>query len=387
MKLPSRPPRRSSLRWLTPTPLLALALGCASPGPPHPPSLQLPEHVTDLTAQRIGDQVRLHWTTPTRTTDGIDLKGSLTAEICRSQPTSASPCTPVAHLPVHPGPTDAVDSLPPILTADPITLLAYRVQIFNPHHRSAGQSSPTFSAAGASPPSVEQLRATATRNGTLLEWQPQPASSPTSQVNLDRQLVAAPAPPRPTPKSAAKQPLQLSSKPQTEVRLQTPSNQTPGQPSDPGGTLDHTALKGQTYRYTAQRVRTTPLGGHQLELRSLSSPAITLLFSDTFPPDVPTGLAAIPGEATATGHPSIDLSWQSGDAPDLAGYRVYRQQVTAGSLTGATERLTPSPILAAAFHDPNPNPNQRYAYRVTAVDTAGNESAPSADAQETAREQ
>ena len=53
-------------------PLIACAAGCASPGPPQPPSLNLPEVVKDLTAERVGDVVQLHWTTPDMTTDRLD---------------------------------------------------------------------------------------------------------------------------------------------------------------------------------------------------------------------------------------------------------------------------------------------------------------------------
>src|SRR5438309_11783271 len=50
----------------------ALALpfvACGSPGPPEPPSLELPRVVTDLRATRKGDKVTLVWTVPTNTTD------------------------------------------------------------------------------------------------------------------------------------------------------------------------------------------------------------------------------------------------------------------------------------------------------------------------------
>src|ERR1022692_1710712 len=60
-----------------------LLAGCASPGPPLPPSLKLPDVATGLTARRVGDQVMLHWTTPTRTTHKLLIRGPVTAEICR----------------------------------------------------------------------------------------------------------------------------------------------------------------------------------------------------------------------------------------------------------------------------------------------------------------
>src|SRR5205814_4294434 len=78
-----------------------------------------------------------------------------------------------------------------------------------------------------------------------------------------------------------------------EVKLRTPLES-----ADPGGTIDHTAQSGETYRYTARRVRTVSLGGHTLEVRSSVSPPVIVAMRDTFPPQVPSGLEAVPGGAT-----------------------------------------------------------------------------------------
>src|SRR5580704_10655699 len=175
-----------TLRWLpavAAASLIVYATGCASPGPPRPPSLNLPEVVKDLTAERLGDQVILHWTTPKTTTDHMDVKGTMTAEICRIAAPPSAVCTPVARTPVPPGPSQASDTLPQTLTADPAALLAYRVQILNAHGHSAGPSPEAFAAAGNVPPPVEQLRATPTRDGALLEWQQKPTPA---AVELDR---------------------------------------------------------------------------------------------------------------------------------------------------------------------------------------------------------
>ena len=53
----------------------------------------------------------------------------------------------------------------------------------------------------------------------------------------------------------------------------------------------------------------------------------------------------------------------------------------------AATRLNITPVVGPAYRDQTAMAGHRYAYRVTAVDTAGNESAPSADVQETLREQ
>jgi fibronectin type 3 domain-containing protein len=298
------------------------------------------------------------------------------------------------------------------LTVDPASLLAYRVQLFNAHGRSAGPSTEAFAAAGAAPPSVEQLRATSIREGVQLEWQQKNTTSP---VQLDRLLIgpnasaASPAQAKPASspasKPATRSKLRKTSPPSTSssvkagsaksqaVTMTAPSTPnevklgTPKQAADAGGTVDRTVQKGETYRYTARRLREISLEGHALELRSdLSSPVkVTML--DTFPPGIPTELEAVPGGATASDR-SIDLSWAPDTDSDLAGYSVYRQEVTsAGQVAGTATRLNTTPIVGPAYRDQTAVPGHRYAYRVTAVDASGNESAPSADVQETLREQ
>jgi hypothetical protein len=400
---------RRARRWLSAAataPLIAFAAGCASPGPPQPPSLNLPAEVKDLTAERVGNIIHLRWTTPEMTTDRLEVKGAMTAEICRIMVVAVPPqaaCTKITRLPVQSGPTHAEEALPANLIVDPPAPVAYRVQIFNVHGHSAGLSPEAFAAAGAAPPPVEQLRATPTPEGAMLEWQPTGTSA---RVELDRlpvgpDGVVVEPPERKTPKKSPKpttkkdsasrpkpatasppKPLQMTVTAPIEVKLRTPM-----QSPDPGGTIDHTAQMGETYRYTAQRVRSVSLGGHTLELRSAMSPPVTTVMRDTFPPHAPLGLEAVPGGATAADR-SIDLSWTPDTEPDLAGYFVYRQEVDPkGVVAGTATRLNLTPVVGPAYRDQTALPGRRYAYRVTAVDTAGNESAPSADVQETLREQ
>src|SRR5260370_22391669 len=81
MKFSLIPRHPRSRRWLPAAvlaPLIAFAAGCASPGPPQPPSLNLPAVVKDLAAERAGDVVHLHWTTPETTTDRLDIKATMT---------------------------------------------------------------------------------------------------------------------------------------------------------------------------------------------------------------------------------------------------------------------------------------------------------------------
>src|SRR5208282_2761452 len=61
--------------WLT---------GCASIGPPMPPSLELPRAPSDLRAVRKGDKVTLTWSIPARTVDRQKVRYLGKTNICRS---------------------------------------------------------------------------------------------------------------------------------------------------------------------------------------------------------------------------------------------------------------------------------------------------------------
>jgi fibronectin type 3 domain-containing protein len=142
---------------------------------------------------------------------------------------------------------------------------------------------------------------------------------------------------------------------------------------------------GHTYRYTAQRVRPVRVGGQTLEVRSVPTAAVTVAMRDEFPPDAPTGLVAVPGfagETDAARRPAIDLSWEPNAEPRIAGYRVYRRDSDAAA--EAWQRLNAELVAVAAYRDATVVAGHRYAYRVTAVNEAGRESAQSGDAVETA---
>jgi fibronectin type 3 domain-containing protein len=111
------------------------------------------------------------------------------------------------------------------------------------------------------------------------------------------------------------------------------------------------------------------------------------MMRDIFPPQTPTGLEAAPGGATAADR-SIDLSWSPNSEDDLAGYFVYRQEIDSkGAAAGTATRLNQTPVVGPAYRDQTAMAARRYSYQVSAVDTAGNESARSDAVQETLREQ
>ena len=124
---------------------------------------------------------------------------------------------------------------------------------------------------------------------------------------------------------------------------------------------------GKTYVYVVRSVALTPEG----PIESDDSAPAVVTPRDTFPPAPPQNIVAAvttpPGEA-----PSVDLSWSINLENDFAGYRVYRSDTQDARGQLLTTDLLPAP----AYRDMSVQQGHRYWYSVTAVDRAGNESAP-----------
>ena len=123
--------------------------------------------------------------------------------------------------------------------------------------------------------------------------------------------------------------------------------------------------------------RVAPLGAHVCYvvravasadpvIESASSNEACLDVVDIVAPSAPTGLAAVPRGG------GLEIVWTPSPQSDLSGYRIYRATGdSAASLVGEVEAGTTS------WTDADATPGVLYLYTVTAVDKAGNESAPS----------
>lgn len=344
-----------------------LALGCASPGPPHAPSLHLPKTVNDLSAHREGDRVELKFTAPLRTTDNLLLQTTpMRATLCRqlgqskSLPADKPTCVavPAAARSVDPSKVGApnvvtlTDTLPGDLTHGPARLLAYRVELCNAAGKSAGKSEAAYTAAGEAPPPVQDLRAEGTRLGILLTWHAADSKDP---VVLER-----------------------TESPKTEPRSTPKPERLEAHGAD--RTIDATIQPETPYQYRAARERSIPLGGRTIILRSAPAPTVPFTLHLIYPPPTPTALTAAGFTIAATANEpagyAVDLIWQpvddAGLLAGLAGYNIYREPLSAPRTKPV--RLNAAPIQVPAFHDATAAAGTSYRYRVTAVDTKGNES-------------
>lgn len=338
--------------------------GCGTPGAPLPPSLNLPQPVTNLAAVRTGDKVTLTWTLPRRTTDNVILKAPLRVHVCRREGSGA--CEASADLTFAPmALCSFTEALPAPLAAGPARPLGYFVEIRNRNGRSAGLSNAAVVLAGEAPPPVADLAAEVRKDGIVLRWK---ATDPHDAIRLERTLEN---PPSASPHSGA-----LGAPPE-------PVKQILDVASDAGQAIDKAIVFDRTYEYRAQRVAHAQADGRTLQLGGEQSAPVRIAAEDVFPPAIPEGLAAVANPPVNGGTASIDLSWQPDNEADLAGYYVYRREAETPWRRISGEQPVPGP----AFHDPGVEAGRTYIYGVSAVDQKGHESTRSADAEETVPQQ
>ena len=133
----------------------------------------------------------------------------------------------------------------------------------------------------------------------------------------------------------------------------------------PAGTtsfMDTDLQNGTSFDYRLSAIDTS----NNRSAPSAATSVTPLAPRDTTPPDAPTGLVVTSGNSVA------NLSWVANTDADLDSYRVYRR--VAGGTWSATPLATAN---GTGYVDLAVVNDTAYDYRVTAVDLAGNESAPS----------
>jgi hypothetical protein len=359
---------------------LLLAIGassiltaCANPGPPLPPSLNLPKPPTDLRATRKGSKVTLTWTIPTITTDHQIIRSLGPTLICRGSQPSLTACgTPVGEAPAETVPKTSnkktlgkksegpkisesyTDLLPStILSDDPSAYAAFAVEVLNPGRRGAGLSNQVRVSLIRTLPAPADLTPQVTAQGVVLGW--------TNQA---------------TPQAS----LQYLYRVHRREEGSTQASVVGEVPAGTERTLTFTdsAIEWQkTYEYQVDAVTIIASQGKTaIEVPGDDSAEIKVFANDTFPPAVPSGLQAVssgPGQP-----PFVDLIWAPDTEPDFAGYNVYGHEQGAQPV-----KLNPELIKTPSYRDTGVVAGHTYFYSVSAVDIRGNESAHSEQVSET----
>lgn len=369
---------KMAVLWAVVSAGLAMLAGCGLASNPQPPTLWLPAPVKNLTAARVGNEVHLAWTMPRETTDKVPLKGDQKTHFCWENEAGVAAAEPRfregscaaagdAEFPPR-KPANFVVPLAPALATGAPRAVSYFIELQNHAGKTAGPSNGAWVAAGNAPPALSGLRLATQAEGVILRWTPA-APEPGMVLRIHRWLLN---PPSATGKNGASHPNQANG-------VAAPAEQTlevPLDRNDRGGAVDRDASLDHVWKYQAERVLKVNVEGHALEIAGVPSAMTVIDAKDVFPPATPSGLAAV---ADVQAH-AIDLSWEPDRDADLAGYVVYRSDLTAG---GGAERISGKALLVPpSLSDSTAQAGHRYAYSVSAVDEDGNESARSKEVDE-----
>lgn len=347
--------------------------GCGAPGEPVPPAPLVPVAISDLAARQAGDGVELVFSLPPKTVSGEKLTAPPAVEIVRGSPKPNGapdsksfrvvytiPGALVANY-VAAGHVRFTDPISPAETKErPGVTYAYLIRTRLSKKRASADSNVVMARVFPTPQSISSVQIQLTETAVNLTW-PAPtqtsAGDPLPSVSGYRVYRG-----EIEPRSSAPAGKELS-----DVHWISPLALL-GQPTT--SSYSDTQFEfGKTYVYAVRSV----ISANENEIESNNSEPVIVTPLDTFPPAAPQGLVAavLPGATSST--LVVDLSWSINLETDFAGYRVYRseQEGARGQL------VTPDLLATPAFRDSSAAPGRRYWYTVTALDRAGNESAPS----------
>ena len=397
---------------------LVAAAACGQKGPPLAPLRLVPAPVTELSARRQADTVRLRFVLPTTNSNGPGAVDLDRVEIyAMTVPAGTTPANrdllSAAHLvgrmavrpaaaegapeppagEARPGPGETVtfeEVLTPAVLVPAATTPAAAPLPAVPGSAQAGvagldpdpSAQPAFPADDPAPPSAAAppvpgppVRVYAVR-GITRSGRPGP---PSSRV----QVPMAPVPPPPGDLTAryTETAIVLEWKPASDA---APQAFNVYRAADPALPLNPAPLPAATFETAGvqfgeeqcYRVRSVEVAG-EVSVEGEPSPVVCVTPRDEFPPSPPRGLAAVPTPG------QISLIWDASPEKDVAGYLVLRGQAGDERL----QAITPAPIRETSFRDTTVTPGTRYVYSVVAVDAGSppNMSAQSERREETAR--
>lgn len=313
--------------------LLVLS-GCGYIGPIVPPSPEIPNVVTDVRVIERGDRLEISFTAPAKTTDSLTIRKLSAIELRigpEQRPFNIDTWASSAKEYEIPVPAaKAEDDTKPVPMSYQLPASDWSGQHIAVAVRSAVKTGKNYSSwsnivhMDVLPPlRPPQLSVEATAQGYKLDWNDEGAGV---TYRVFRQ-----GPPD-------KAPVQIGTAAKPEFIDPTPQWDT-------------------LYTYSVIAANGP--------VESLVSNKVAITHADTFPPVVPSGLAAL---AAAD---SIELSWQRDTEPDLKGYYVNR------SVNGGAFERQGGLITVPAYSDHNVEHGKTYKYQVSAIDQKGNTSAES----------
>ena len=356
--------------------LLFALVACGKRGDPHPPIPVIPKATTDLLVAQRGPKVLLSWGYPSLTTAGKSMTGIKRVAVWRSL--EESPAAPSAG---NPSPIQLFAKVPALI---PVKFLKVRTRVDSIEGAKLPAATAGARLTYEDTPPLHTADGRPVRLTYAVVTEGQSANSDLSNL-VSIVPMDVPAPPSALTAAARREGVVLT---WTAPDATISGAKNPviagynvyrfphGQPADEFATPANTSpLAATTF------TDNPPYGEHDYFVTALAapgpprvesepSPVAGANFKDLVAPPPPTGLTAL----VETG--AVRLVWDPVDAPDLAGYKVYRTEGTGIEQLRpvGTIPLTPQLLTATNYRDTGVNPGISYYYEVVSVDKTGNES-------------
>jgi len=349
-------PRTSLSKRILQALVLASAVGwlygCGVQGTPHPPRLEVPAKVTNLTAEQIGQSVEISFTLPERSTDGQRLTKPLELEILR---TAVPQGTGISKLPepevwmhlIH-------DEWLPYAQGNNVS---YSAHLTGREYHDWREQTLVVSVRTLTRGFRHRSLDSAASN--LVDVPIFDVSEPVENFKLVTTEKAVELHFSPPAKTLDGAPLHNLAGFRIYRSLTGVAGSFEMLADVPTPTYSDTNFEfGQTYYYQVRVAFGKP--GHLA--MSDPTPIVKITPRDTFPPAPPQGLSSIYSAG------AVDLVWNANTEADLAGYNVYRVE------NQSAQRLNKELVRTPIFRDATAPPGKTLTYDVTAVDISGNES-------------
>jgi len=356
--------------------LLFALVACGKRGDPHPPIPVIPKATTDLLVAQRGPKVLLSWGYPSLTTAGKSMTGIKRVAVWRSLEES-----PAAQSAGNPSPIQLFAKVPALI---PVKFLKGRTRVDSIEGAKLPAATAVARLTYEDTPPLHTADGRPVRLTYAVVTEGQSANSDLSNL-VSIVPMDVPAPPSALTAAARREGVVLT---WTAPDATISGAKNPviagynvyrfphGQPADEFATPANTSpLAATTF------TDNPPYGEHDYFVTALAAPGPPRIesepspvaganFKDLVAPPPPTGLTAL----VETG--AVRLVWDPVDAPDLAGYKVYRTEGTGIEQLRpvGTIPLTPQLLTATNYRDTGVNPGISYYYEVVSVDKTGNES-------------
>jgi hypothetical protein len=367
--------------------LVLLCLACGKRGDPKPPVPVIPQATSDLAVTQRADRVILSWSYPSLTTAGRSLTEIRRISVLRyveelpvSAVGAAAPLQPAD--PAVPA-SVALFAKIPTLPKEQFEKLSTRVDSIEKANLASATAGARLQYTDTPPLRAQDGRPVRVTYAVVTE-----SESARSEASNLAMLV---------PLAVALAPASLAATPKPEgvvLTWQEPKTSVgnAGAPilsgyhvyrTAPGEALDEFAKPINAAPVTTTTyIDVPPYGEHEYRVTAIAAEGPPLVQSEASAPAKATfrDLVAPPAPATVTAlleTKVVRLLWDAVDAPDLAGYRLYRTEGIGhvNIREAGTIPLTNQLLTATNFADEGADLGIAYRYGVTAVDKNGNESA------------